>query len=69
MFSVIKLWYTDDPKNMIFSKSSAINGFEMSLPVAVCSGLANYFDEKSSWLTDYQIWFSTAFTTSHINVG
>ena len=28
---------------MIFSKSSAINGFDMSLPVAVCSGLVNYF--------------------------
>ena len=26
---------------MIFSKSSTVNGFELSLPVAVCSGLAN----------------------------
>jgi hypothetical protein len=43
MFWCVRPWYIDN--HMLISKASTINGFDLSLPVAVCSGLAN------SWFT------------------
>ena len=39
MFRCVRPWYIDN--HLIFSKPATLNGFELSLPVAVCSGLAN----------------------------
>ena len=93
------------PNNLLWK----LNGFEVSLPKAITSGVAKCFSSSknygtlitiwflanhklstvliclyqkpfasvlansliklSSWWVDYQLWFSTAFTTSHNLVG
>ena len=59
-------WYTDN--HMILSKSQAVNGFDLSLPGAVCFWTSQLFDKDlGELITKYG--FSTAFTTSHNLAG
>ena len=67
MFLCVRPWYIDN--HMIFSKSSTINGFDLSLPVAVCSGLANSWLQQNLGELSTKYGFQTAFTTSHMHVG